>query len=328
MLLNQRLDAVRARLAAAAAQARRDPKSITLLAVSKTFAAQDVSRLAALGQTDFGENYVQEAIDKIAALQPQWPALRWHFIGPLQSNKTREVAETFDWVHSIDRVKIAQRLSAQRPAGMPPLQVCIQVNLDGEATKSGVAPEDAGALAAAVAALPNLRLRGLMCIPAPRTDLAAQRAPFARLRQLRDAIAAEHGLELDTLSMGMSADLEAAVLEGATIVRIGSALFGPRPAAKTGKDAAGSVCRRYLVRGRVQGVGFRAHTRAEALRLGLRGHAINRADGTVEVLACGVPESVAALQRWLWQGSPASRVDAVESEEADADSCGEGFRIG
>uniref|UniRef100_D5X4E6 Pyridoxal phosphate homeostasis protein n=1 Tax=Thiomonas intermedia (strain K12) TaxID=75379 RepID=D5X4E6_THIK1 len=224
------LSAVRQRIAQAAAAAGRDPRSVTLLAVSKTFPAQDVAQLAALGQTAFGENYVQEAVDKIAALRPDWPALQWHFIGPLQSNKTRDVAEHFDWVHSIDRLKLAQRLSDQRPAELEPLQVCIQVNVDGETTKSGVRPEDASALAAAVAALPRLRLRGLMCIPEPRADAAAQRAPFARLRELRDAIAAEHGLTLDTLSMGMSADLEAAILEGATIVRVGSAIFGARPA--------------------------------------------------------------------------------------------------
>ena len=226
--LAQPLSTVRQRIAQAAAAAGRDPRSVTLLAVSKTFPAEDIARVAALGQTDFGENYVQEAVDKIATLRPDWPALQWHFIGPLQSNKTRDVAEHFDWVHSIDRLKLAQRLSDQRPAERAPLQVCIQVNVDGETTKSGVRPEDASALAAAVAGLPRLRLRGLMCIPEPKADAAAQREPFARLRELRDAIAAEHGLTLDTLSMGMSADLEAAILEGATIVRVGSAIFGAR----------------------------------------------------------------------------------------------------
>lgn len=328
MTLNDRFAAVRQRLAAAAAAAGRDLQSITLLAVSKTFPAQSVAQLAALGQTAFGENYVQEALDKITALRPDWPALQWHFIGPLQSNKTRDVAAQFDWVHSIDRLKLAQRLSAQRPPTLPPLQICIQVNLDGEATKSGVAPMEAGALAAAVAALPNLRLRGLMCIPEPRVGFAAQREPFARLRELRDAIATEHGLTLDTLSMGMSADLEAAVLEGATIVRVGSALFGPRTAARPNPGAQGTVCRRFRVRGRVQGVSYRAHTQAEALRLGLQGHAINRADGTVEVLACGAPAAVAALQRWLWQGAPASRVESVEAEDTPAAACGKGFRVG
>ena len=228
MPLADNLAAVRARIDNAARSAGRDPRSVTLLAVSKTFGAAEVAQVAALGQRAFGENYVQEAVDKIVALRPNWPALEWHFIGPLQSNKTREVAAHFDWVHGIDRLKVAQRLSAQRPPGRGPLQVCIQVNVDGEASKSGVGPEEAGGLAQAVAALPNLRLRGLMCIPEPRAGVAAQRAPFARLRLLRDAIAAEHGLALDTLSMGMSADLEAAVLESATIVRVGSAIFGQR----------------------------------------------------------------------------------------------------
>lgn len=228
MSLEHSLSMVRQRIEQAAAAAGRDPRSVTLLAVSKTFPAHDVAHAASLGQTDFGENYVQEAVDKIAALRPDWPALQWHFIGPLQSNKTRDIAAHFDWVHSIDRLKLAQRLNDQRPADRPPLQVCIQVNVDGEATKSGVRAEDAGALAAAVAAQPRLRLRGLMCIPEARTGTAAQREPFARLRLLRDAIAAERGLALDTLSMGMSADLEAAILEGATLVRVGSAIFGAR----------------------------------------------------------------------------------------------------
>ncbi len=224
----ERLCQVRARIAAAAVQAGRDPAAVSLLAVSKTFPAAAVAALAGFGQNAFGENYVQEALAKITALRADWPALQWHFIGPLQSNKTGGVAAHFDWVHGIDRFKLAQRLSEQRPAELPPLQVCIQVNVDAEASKSGLRPEEAGALAAAVAALPRLRLRGLMGIPAPRQGLDAQRAPFARLRALRDAIAAEHGLTLDTLSMGMSADLEAAVLEGATIVRVGSAIFGQR----------------------------------------------------------------------------------------------------
>ncbi|WP_079416941.1 YggS family pyridoxal phosphate-dependent enzyme [Thiomonas intermedia] len=228
MSLEHSLASVRQRIEQAAKSAGRDPRSVTLLAVSKTFPAHDVAHAASLGQIDFGENYVQEAMDKIAALRPDWPALQWHFIGPLQSNKTRDVAAHFDWVHSIDRLKLAQRLNDQRPADRPPLQVCIQVNVDDEATKSGVRVEDAGALAAAVAALPRLRLRGLMCIPEARTGTSAQREPFARLRLLRDAMAAEHGLALDTLSMGMSADLEAAILEGATLVRVGSAIFGAR----------------------------------------------------------------------------------------------------
>ncbi|MDE2325111.1 MAG: YggS family pyridoxal phosphate-dependent enzyme [Betaproteobacteria bacterium] len=233
-----RLRQVRARIDAAARQAGRDPASIRLLAVSKTFPAEAVAALAACGQADFGENYVQEGAAKITALraagpQLRWPRLHWHFIGPLQSNKTREVAEQFDWVHAVDRLRLAQRLSAQRPAerdGQPlaPLQVCIQVNISGEASKSGVAPEAVAELAHAVAGLPHLRLRGLMCIPAPAEGLQGQRAPFARLRELLEELGRQ-GLALDTLSMGMSADLEAAVLEGATIVRVGTALFGSRP---------------------------------------------------------------------------------------------------
>lgn len=229
MTLEHSLRTVRDRLAAAAHAAGRAPADVHLLAVSKTFPAADVAALAALGQRDFGENYVREGVDKIAALSADWPDLRWHFIGPLQSNKTREVAMHFDWVHSIDRLKIAQRLSEQRPPDVAPLQVCIQVNIDDEATKSGVAPDAAPSLAAAVAALPNLKLRGLMCIPAPARDPEAQRRPFALLRALRDAINLSQNLDMDTLSMGMSADVEAAVREGATIVRVGTALFGARP---------------------------------------------------------------------------------------------------
>ena len=229
-----RLRQVHARIDAAARQAGRDPASVRLLAVSKTFPAEAVAALAACGQRDFGENYVQEGAAKIAALRSTGAPLRWHFIGPLQSNKTREVAEQFDWVHGVDRLRLAQRLSAQRPAerdGQPlaPLQVCIQVNISGEASKSGVAPEAVAELAHAVAGLPNLRLRGLMCIPAPAEELQEQRAPFARLRGLLLELKRQ-GLALDTLSMGMSADLEAAVLEGATLVRVGTALFGARAA--------------------------------------------------------------------------------------------------
>ena len=229
-----RLRQVHARIDAAARQAGRDPASVRLLAVSKTFPAEAVAALAACGQADFGENYVQEGAVKIAALRSTGAQLRWHFIGPLQSNKTREVAEQFDWVHAVDRLRLAQRLSAQRPAerdGQPlaPLQVCIQVNISGEASKSGVAPEAVAELAHAVAGLPNLRLRGLMCIPAPAEELQEQRAPFARLRGLLLELKRQ-GLALDTLSMGMSADHEAAVLEGATLVRVGTALFGARAA--------------------------------------------------------------------------------------------------
>ena len=219
------LQAVRARIAAACAAAGRPVDSVQLLAVSKTWPAAGVREAAAAGQRAFGENYVQEAVDKaaeLAALQ-----LDWHFIGPLQSNKTRPVAEGFAWVHSVDRLKIAERLAAQRPPQLPPLQVCVQVNVSGEASKSGCAPDQAAALAHAVAALPGLRLRGLMAIPEPSDDSRLQRSRFALLRQLRDRLNAE-GLELDTLSMGMSEDLEAAIMEGATIVRVGTAIFGKR----------------------------------------------------------------------------------------------------
>lgn len=219
------LQAVGARIAAAAARAGRPLADIRLLAVSKTFPAERVREAAAAGQRAFGENYVQEALAKMDALDDL--ALEWHFIGPLQSNKTRPVAERFDWVHGIERLKIAERLSAARGAQRPPLQVCIQVNVSGEASKSGVSPGDTAPLAHAVAGLPNLRLRGLMTIPEPSADMALARRRFAALRQLRDALNRE-GLALDTLSMGMSHDLEAAILEGATIVRVGTAIFGER----------------------------------------------------------------------------------------------------
>jgi PLP dependent protein len=214
-------------VAAACAAAQRDVHSITILAVSKTVDAATVREAHGLGQHSFGENYVQEALDKIAALADLRSMLQWHLIGPLQSNKTRVVAEHFDWVHSVDRLKIAQRLSEQRPAALPALQVCLQVNVSGEASKSGVAPQEVPALALAVAALPRLRLRGLMSIPEPAADPQAQRAPHAALRELLHTLQAR-GLALDTLSMGMSADLEAAVLEGSTVVRVGTAIFGAR----------------------------------------------------------------------------------------------------
>jgi pyridoxal phosphate enzyme (YggS family) len=198
---------------------------VRLLAVSKTKPAADVRAAVAAGQRAFGENYVQEGVDKIAALGSA--GLEWHFIGPLQSNKTRPVAEAFDWVHGIDRLKIAERLSAQRRPDLPPLNVCIQVNVSGEASKSGVAPAEVPALAQAVAALPQLRLRGLMCIPEPSDDESLVRSRFATLRRLRDALVTD-GMTLDTLSMGMSHDLEAAIAEGATIVRVGTAIFGER----------------------------------------------------------------------------------------------------
>jgi len=202
---------------------------VHLLAVSKTCPGVSVRAAFDAGQRDFGENYVQEALAKIAELADIRDQLRWHLIGPLQSNKAREVAANFDWVHAVDRMKLAQRLSDLRPPAMAPLQVCLQVNISGEDSKSGVAPAAALALAREVAALPRLKLRGLMAIPEPAADLAAQRAPHRALRELLEAMNAE-GLGLDTLSIGMSADLEAAVAEGATWVRIGTAIFGSRPA--------------------------------------------------------------------------------------------------
>ena len=228
-----KLQQVRDRIAQACAAAGRPVQSITLLAVSKTFGADAVRAVAAEGHAAFGENYVQEALAKIEALADLRSELEWHLIGPLQSNKTRVVAEAFDWVHSIDRLKIAERLSEQRPATLPPLQVCLQVNISGEDSKSGVAPADVPALARAVAALPRLRLRGLMAIPEPAADFDAQRAPHRALRVLMDELRGQGLSMLDTLSMGMSADLEAAVAEGATIVRVGTAIFGGRPAAQT-----------------------------------------------------------------------------------------------
>jgi len=225
---------VRARISRACEAAQRPVQSVTLLCVSKTFGADAVREAHAAGERRFGENYVQEALDKIAALGDLRASLEWHLIGPLQSNKTRAVAEQFDWVHSVDRLKIAQRLSEQRPASLPPLQVCLQVNISGEASKSGLAPGEVPAVAKAVAALPRLRLRGLMAIPEPEGDLAAQRVPHRRLSELLDQLRAE-GLDLDTLSMGMSADLEAAILEGATLVRVGSAIFGARTKTSDGQ---------------------------------------------------------------------------------------------
>ena len=222
-----KLQQVSERIALACAAAQRPVQSVTLLAVSKTFGAQAVREAQAAGQRAFGENYVQEALAKIDALADLRGVVEWHLIGPLQSNKTREVAAHFDWVHSIDRLKIAERLSTQRPANLPPLQVCLQVNVGGEASKSGVAPAEVPALAHAVAALPGLRLRGLMSIPEPAADFSAQRVPHRHLRELFDALRRD-GLTLDTLSMGMSADLEAAVTEGATMVRVGTAIFGAR----------------------------------------------------------------------------------------------------
>ena len=213
---------VGARIREAAQASQRNFADIGLLAVSKTKPADAIREAHAAGVCDFGENYLQEALEKQTQLADL--PLIWHFIGPIQSNKTRPIAEHFDWVHSVDRLKIAQRLSEQRPAHLPALNICLQVNVSGEQSKSGGSPEELTALARAVVALPNLRLRGLMAIPEPTDDVAAQHAAFARLRQLRDELA----LNLDTLSMGMSHDLEAAIAEGATWVRIGTALFGAR----------------------------------------------------------------------------------------------------
>ncbi|EJO91850.1 alanine racemase domain-containing protein [Ectopseudomonas mendocina DLHK] len=213
---------VGARIREAAQASQRNFADIGLLAVSKTKPADAIREAHAAGLRDFGENYLQEALEKQAALSDL--PLIWHFIGPIQSNKTRPIAEHFDWVHSVDRLKIAQRLSDQRPAHLAPLNICLQVNVSGEDSKSGCSPEELPELAQAIAALPNLKLRGLMAIPEPTDDIAAQHAAFARLRQLRDDL----GLQLDTLSMGMSHDLEAAIAEGATWVRIGTALFGAR----------------------------------------------------------------------------------------------------
>mgnify|MGYP003630681104 CR=1 FL=1 len=229
----ENLQAVRQQIATVAREVSRDAQSVTLLAVSKTFGADAVMTAADAGQHAFGENYVQEATDKIKILQQKRPDLQleWHFIGPIQSNKTRAIAEHFDWVHSIEREKIAQRFSEQRPLQRPPLNICLQVNISGEASKSGVLPEQASVLAHAVASLPNLRLRGLMAVPEPEDDIDKQRAAFARLRILFEQLRAQ-GLTLDTLSMGMSADMPAAIAEGATIVRIGSAIFGNRNYAK------------------------------------------------------------------------------------------------
>jgi pyridoxal phosphate enzyme (YggS family) len=220
-----RLEAVRARLAAAAADAGRDPAGITLVAVSKTQPAAAIAALSELGQRHFGENYLQEALPKIEALRDR--GLVWHFVGQLQSNKTRPVAEWFDWVHTVDRIKVAERLAAQRPFHAPPLNVCVQVKLGDEQTKGGAEPALLPVLLAAVAASPRLRLRGLMAIPPAEQDPARQRAWFAQLAALAAEARAAHP-SVDTLSMGMSGDLEAAVAEGATMVRIGTALFGER----------------------------------------------------------------------------------------------------
>lgn len=223
----ENLKAVRAQMATAGRKSRRNPDSVHLLAVSKTWPAAAVREAYAAGQRDFGENYVQEGIEKIAELT-DLPGLVWHFIGPLQSNKTRLVAEHFQWVHSVDRLKIAQRLSEQRDVHLPPLNVCLQVNVSGEASKSGVTPAELPALARAVAVLPHLKLRGLMGIPEPSEDADLLISRFRLLADLRDQLQGESGLTLDTLSMGMSADMELAIAAGSTMVRVGTAIFGVR----------------------------------------------------------------------------------------------------
>ena len=223
--IESNLQVVRARIAAVARAAGRDPGAITLLAVSKTFAADAVRAAHGAGQREFGENYVQEGVEKTAALRAL--PLIWHFIGPIQSNKTRLIAEHFDWVHSVAREKIAERLSQARPEQLAPLEICLQVNVSGEASKSGVAPEEVRALAETVRALPRLRLRGLMAVPEPSDNVDLQRGRFRSLRLLQEELNGA-GFGLDTLSMGMSQDLEAAVMEGATIVRVGTAIFGER----------------------------------------------------------------------------------------------------
>jgi pyridoxal phosphate enzyme (YggS family) len=227
--LQANLRAVHERITKAARGAGRDPDDIALLAVSKTFPAETVIAAGRCGQGSFGENYVQEAVDKIARVRELAPELpvSWHFIGPIQSNKTRAIAEHFDWVQSVDRLRIAERLSEQRPASLSPLNILLQVNISGEASKSGVAPEEAAALAAAVDRLPRLRLRGLMAIPEPEAEIARQFPPLVKMKRLFDQLRSD-GLPLDTLSLGMSADLEAAVATGSTMVRIGTAIFGER----------------------------------------------------------------------------------------------------
>ena len=227
-MIEHALQLVNKRIQQACLTNHRPEDAVTLLAVSKTFGADDVRTALSCGQHRFGENYVQEALDKIQALADVRTQLEWHLIGPLQSNKTRPVAEQFDWVQSVDRLKIAQRLSEQRPEHLTPLNVLLQVNTSGEDSKSGVAPAEVAALAQAVSALPRLRLRGLMALPAPTPDEASQLAAHRGLKALFDALVVT-GLPLDTLSMGMSADLEAAIAEGATLVRVGTAIFGGRP---------------------------------------------------------------------------------------------------
>ncbi|MFZ6766514.1 YggS family pyridoxal phosphate-dependent enzyme [Undibacterium sp. Di26W] len=227
--ISDNLQAVLAHIHAYALESGRDPSQVELLAVSKTFGAEAVLQAAAAGQRRFGENYLQEALDKIQAVQamaPQWP-LEWHFIGPIQSNKTRPIAEHFAWVHSVDREKIARRLSEQRPDHLPALNICLQVNISGEESKSGVLPAEALDLAQQIACLPRLSLRGLMAVPEASDDQQQQRLAFRQLKELSQSIQAA-GIALDTLSMGMSSDLHAAIAEGSTMVRVGTAIFGSR----------------------------------------------------------------------------------------------------
>lgn len=233
MSIAENIAKIRLAIGQTATQHGRNPGSVLLLAVSKTFGAEAVIQAADAGQVAFGENYLQEALDKQQAVQTLRPdlALEWHFIGPIQSNKTRPLAEHFAWAHAVDREKIARRLSEQRPPDLPPLNICLQVNVSGEDSKSGVTPTEVLALAHVVATLPGLQLRGLMAIPEPADDIESQRKPFALLRALQQQLT-DAGILTDTLSMGMSADMDAAVAEGATIVRIGTAIFGKRDYAK------------------------------------------------------------------------------------------------
>jgi len=226
-MIADKLARVHARIASACASAGRPVESVTLLVVSKTFGPDAVRAAFSEGETRFGENYVQEGLEKVLSLGDVRERIEWHLIGPLQSNKTRVVAENFDWVHSVDRLKLAERLSAQRPASLPPLDVCLQVNISGEASKAGLAPRDVVETALAVAALPRLALRGLMAIPEPHPDLARRRIAFRRMRELFDELRKDHPAA-DTLSLGMSDDFELAIEEGATLVRVGTALFGAR----------------------------------------------------------------------------------------------------
>ena len=233
-MISDNLQGVQARIQAACTAVGRPPDAVNLLAVSKTFGPHAVAQAFAAGQRAFGENYIQEAVEKMAALR-ELP-VEWHCIGPVQSNKTRLVAENFQWIHTVDRLKIAQRLSEQRPAAMPPLQVCLQVNVDGGANKSGVRPDEARELARSVATLPRLKLRGIMCIPDPAPDFIAAHALFMRAKALFDTLNAQD-FRLDTLSMGMSTDLEAAIHAGSTLVRVGTAIFGGR----AGPGGSGSI---------------------------------------------------------------------------------------